>query len=326
MIARILIAAFLLVIFGKSDSATAKPALVFDMSSSLVLYAEDQDTLWHPASLTKMMTAYLVFDAIRKGKFGFDDKVVTTAAAHKQAPSKIGLPIGGKMSLETAIRALIVKSANDVAVMLAEKVAGTHAKFARQMNVVAKRLGMNSSRFVNANGLPDARQVTTARDMAILARALLRDFPEYKHYFALKDFRFGKRRLRSHNGLLRTFKGADGMKTGFICASGFNVVASATREGRQLIAVVLGSPSSGSRTLRTKSLLEHGFENYFWKTLFSTTNIDNLPYDVQTQGPKDIRRTVRARACGFRSPKRKRKPKKAKKKKVKKKTPTNSLF
>lgn len=279
-----------------SPPSAAGPAVVMEPSSGLVIYAEDLDRRWHPASLTKLMTAYLTFEAIRDGKTSLQDKVVCSPTAHSQPPSKIGLPVGAEMPLETALKALIVKSANDVAVMLAEKVAGSVEAFVEKMNATAKRLGMTRTRFVNPNGLPDVRQVTTARDMALLTRALLKEFPEYAYLYSLPSFRLGKRRLRSHNELLRTFDGADGIKTGFICDSGFNIVASATRDGRQLVAVVLGAHSSGARRKRASALLDYGFETYLWKTLFSAS-IDNIGYDDALDEPAPKLRPV---VCGRR--------------------------
>jgi D-alanyl-D-alanine carboxypeptidase len=251
-------------------TASAGPALVIEPKSGLVLYAEDPDAAWHPASLTKLMTAYLTFEALQKGAFTLEDKVTSSAHALAQPPSKIGLPVGNQITVEKALKALIVKSANDVAVMLAEKVAGTEAAFVKQMNATAKRLGMTRTRFCNANGLPNDKQITTARDLAILARELIKKYPQHAYLYSLPAVKFGKRRLRSHNGLLKTFEGADGMKTGFICDSGYNVGASARRGGKQIVAVVLGARSGRARTARAAALIEHGFKTYLWKTMFST--------------------------------------------------------
>lgn len=281
-------------------AATAGPALLFEASSGKVLYAEDVDNLWHPASLTKIMTAYITFEALRDGKLKPDDKVVCSEVSAKEPPSKIGLPIGAEMSVELALKALIVKSANDVAVMLAEKVGGSVENFVARMNATAQRLGMTRTRFVNPNGLPADEQVTTARDLAKLSRAIVRDFPQYADLWAMPDFRIGKRRLASHNSLLRSFEGADGLKTGFICDSGYNVVASATREGTQLMAVVLGEPSSNDRAIRAASLLEHGFQHYGWKTFFDPTDIDNLPIDSDAKPVRSIRDRVLSWSCGYR--------------------------
>ncbi len=294
-----------------SSLALAGPALLFDPHKGTILYEEDMDALWHPASLTKLMTAYLVFEAIRDGKFTFKDKVICSPLAHAQAPSKIGLPIGAQMSVELALRTLIVKSANDVAVMLGEKVGGTLPNFIKMMNEASHRLGMKRSRFVNPNGLPDDRQVTTARDMGLLARAIIVEFPDYDWLFKLQHVKIGKRRLRSHNGLLRSYEGADGMKTGFVCASGYNVVASATRRGRQLVAVVLGGKSGGARNIRAAELLDHGFRRFSWRSIFAD-KIDEVAIKASlTEGPQNMRPIV----CRGRSKKRRRTANRKKKKK-----------
>src|SRR5512134_2239314 len=230
--------AALLVVIGFAGRVAAGPTLLFDAGNGMVLYAEDADDQWHPASLTKIMTAYVTFAAIKAGKVTLETKIACTEAASLQPPSKVGLPVGAEMTIDVALRALIVKSANDVAVMLAEALAGSEQAFVEEMNATARRLGMTRTRFVNANGLPAAEQVTTARDLAKLARAIVTDFPEHAHYWSMPEVRIGNVRLRSNNGLLKTFDGADGLKTGFICDSGYNVVASATREGRRLMAVV----------------------------------------------------------------------------------------
>jgi len=285
------------IIVAGAASAHAAPSLVIDADTGLVLYSEDIDRRWHPASLTKLMTAYLVFEAMRDGKLSMEDTLTVSPTAHAQPPSKIGLPIGAEMEMRTALKALMIKSANDVAVMLAEKVAGSVAAFAEQMNATAKRLGMTRSHFVNPHGLPDARQISTARDMAILARTLLKEFPEHAPLYAESGFRLGNSYMRSHNALLRVYEGADGMKTGFICDSGFNVVASATREGRQLVAVVMGAYDSRSRTARARALLDHGFEVYGWKKLFAA-RLDHFGYGANLEAPAP---RLRPLVCGNRS-------------------------
>ncbi len=295
-----------------SHKAQAGPALVFDNKSDQIIYAEDPDQLWHPASLTKLMTAYLVFEALKSKKITMDSRIVNSKNARRQPPSKIGLPLGATMPIKAAIEILIVKSANDVAVMIAEKIGGSEKAFIRKMNKTAARLGMRNTEFYNPHGLPHPQQVTTARDMAMLAKALIRDFPEYNHLFTLGSVKVGKRRLRSHNDLLRTYEGADGMKTGFICDSGFNVVASATRGGRRLIAVVLGAKSTLARRKRATSLLDHGFKTYWWKTLFPI-NLGPKEMSTVSAAPGKMRKYV----CNYR-PKKKRKYKKKKKKKLQK--------
>ena len=282
-------------------SATAGPALLFEVNSGKVLYDEDMDHLWHPASLTKIMTAYIVFEELKAGKLTLESKVVCTKEANAEPPSKVGLPLGAEMSVDLALKALIVKSANDVAVMLAEKVAGTKAAFIYRMNATARRLGMTNTTFVNPNGLPDRRQITTARDLAKLSRATAREFPQYAHYWTLPSFRLGKRRLSSHNGMLKTFEGSDGLKTGFICDSGFNVVASATRNGTRLMAVILGEPNSTDRTIRASSLLEYGFRQYGWKTYFSNRTIENAPLPEKITPVRSVRNSITSYSCGNRA-------------------------
>ncbi len=280
--------------------ATASPALVFEPYNGTVFYAEDPDTLWFPASLTKLMTAYVVFHALRNGEVKPETKVICSKNAAKQPPTKLGLPVGKSIPLETAIRVIIVKSANDVSVMIAEAVGGSEEGFIVRMNEAARRLGMTSTQFANPHGLPNEQQYTTARDLARLARALIIEFPEHAHIFAQKSVQVGQKQLRTHNGLLRTFAGADGMKTGFICDSGFNIVVSATRSGRKLVAVVLGEPSTRVRNARAARLLENGFKRYFWKSLFGTS-LDGLAVQAKVdEQPAHLRAVI----CGPR-PKRK---------------------
>jgi D-alanyl-D-alanine carboxypeptidase len=231
---------------------------------------------------------------MKEGTVAPDTPAVCSKKATQQAPTKLWLKEGESIPLETAIKVLIVKSANDVAIMIAETVAGSEEAFVARMNEAAKRLGMTGTTFANPNGLPNERQVTTARDLAKLARAIIVEFPEHADVFTVVQVQVGKQTLRTHNGLLVSLPGADGMKTGFICDSGFNVVASATREGRKLVAVVLGEPSVASRRVRATDLLENGFKRYFWKSLFGTS-LDGLAIQASlSQGPAHLRDSV----CG----------------------------
>jgi len=281
--------------------AAANPALLFEPATGNVLFAEDADALWHPASLTKLMTAYLTFEALKQGKLTLDSKVVTTEKAFAQTPSKIGLPLGGELSVDIALQALIIKSANDVAMMLAESIAGSEEAFAEQMNAAAKRLGMTRTQFFNPNGLPNPGQITTARDLALLASAILREYPEHIQLFSMPQMAIGKRHIATHNGLLRSFAGADGMKTGFTCDSGYNIVASASRDGRRLVAVVLGEPSGLSRSVRAAALMEHGFQTYDWKLQFGAPTLETLPASANAgQGPTSVRNSVMTWDCGGR--------------------------
>jgi len=274
------------------------PALLIDAADRSILYAEDLDTQWHPASLTKMMTAYVTFVAIQDGTLTLDTMIGCSKLANSQGPTKVGLPIGATISVEQALQALIMKSANDVAVMLAEAVSGSHEAFVDYMNGTAGRLGMTRTKFANANGLPDPDQITTARDMAKLAAAVVRDFPQYAPMWSMLEMRLGKRQLHSHNGLLTNYAGAAGMKTGFICDSGFNVVASATRQGHKLIAVVLGEATGQERSVRAANLLQHGFQTYQWKSLFGAQTIDTLGIDANAKTSVTKPGRVISHVCG----------------------------
>ena len=300
MLARLTKFALALAVAALASPAGAGPALLFEAADGRVLYAEDADNQWHPASLTKIMTAYVTFEAIKEGKLTMASKIGCSELANSQAPSKIGLPVGAEMTVETALQALIVKSANDVAVMLAEAVSGSQDAFVTRMNTTAARLGMTRTKFVNANGLPATEQVTTARDLGRLATAVVRDYPEHAQLWAMQQVRFGKLRLHTHNGILANYAGADGMKTGFICDSGFNVVASATREGHKLIAVVLGEPSGAERTVRAANLLEHGFNTLQWKALFTPQTLETMPIAEDAKGPMTMRQAVVSYECGTR--------------------------
>jgi len=241
--------------------AGAEALLVIDSESGKVLFAQNAGQPWYPASVTKLMTAYVTLRAVKEGRINLDTPLVVSANAAAQAPVKMGFAVGTIVTVDNALKMLMVKSANDMAVVLAEGVAGSIESFADEMNANARHLGMIQSSFVNPNGLPADDQITSARDLAILARALIRELPEYDYYWHLPGIRMGKMVRWNYNTLIGRYPGADGMKTGFICASGFNLVASATRNGRRLIAVVLGAPSSAARALKAAQLLERGFNS-----------------------------------------------------------------
>jgi len=306
------------------EPARAGPVILVEAASGRVLYAEEQDHQWYPASLTKIMTAYLTFEAIKAGRLKLTDTVVVSEKALEQAPSKLGLPVGTEIGVDVAIRALVVKSANDVAIMLAEKIAGSEEGFVQLMNDTARRLGMTRTQFVNPHGLPVPGQISTARDLARLARAALKDFPEHDAVWGLSEMHIGEQRLRSHNALLRSFEGADGVKTGFICDSGFNVAASASRDGRRLIAVVLGEPSGDDRNLRAASLLSHGFETAAWKARFGVPTIDTMPIDPAAEGVRSVRTSVVAWNCNGKKAARQVAKRKPRGTKAKKAPPTRS--
>jgi D-alanyl-D-alanine carboxypeptidase len=244
-----------------AERAAAEALLVIEAESGKVLYSQNAGYPWYPASVTKLMTAYVTLRAVKEGRITLDQPLTVSANAVAQAPVKMGFGAGTQVTVDNALKMLMVKSANDIAVVLAEGVGGSIENFADQMNANARRLGMVQSSFVNPNGLPADDQISSARDLAILARALIREFPEYDYYWHLPGIRMGKMVQRNYNSLLGRYPGADGMKTGFICASGFNLVASATRDGRRLIAVVLGAPSSAGRALKAAQLLERGFNS-----------------------------------------------------------------
>jgi D-alanyl-D-alanine carboxypeptidase len=259
--AKILIGAAFL---GLSAIAAAMPAradatLLIEAQTGKVLHAENATYPWYPASLTKLMTLYVTLQALREKRITGDTMVTVSARASSQAPAKMGFNAGTQLTLDNALKMLMVKSANDMAVTIAEGVSGSIEQFADDMNTTANRLGMVQSSYVNPNGLPADNQISSARDLGILARSLIRDFPEYSYYWHLPGIKFGKRITRNYNKLLTKYPGSDGMKTGYICASGFNLVATATRNGRQLIAVVLGAPSSAQRAEKAAQLLERGF-------------------------------------------------------------------
>ena len=239
--------------------AAANPFLLYDPATDQVLDYEDADRYWHPASLTKMMTAYLTFEAVKTGKLTWGSKLELSPNARAQPATRVGLRPGIDVSIDQAVRALIIRSANDFAMALAETIAGSEAAFVTEMNATAARLGMTRTHFTNPHGLPDDAQVTTARDMAILAATIQRDYPQHADVFAVPQVGIGKATLNTVNSLLRTFTGADGMKTGFTCSSGYNIVASATRNGQRLIAVVLGGITGEARNKRVEELLLAGF-------------------------------------------------------------------
>ena len=269
--------------------ASAEALLLVEVDSGKVLFAENATVPWYPASTTKIMTVYLTLRAIKEGRLTLDKLIPVSPNAVAQEPVKMGFPTGTTLTVDNALKMLLVKSANDMAVVLAEAVAGSIENFADQMNQTAQRLGMTQSHFVNPNGLPADEQIVSARDMAILARAAIREFPEYGYLWHLPGIKFGKRVTRNYNPLLGRYAGADGMKTGFICASGFNLVATATRDNKRLIAVVFGASSSAMRAAKAAQLLERGFQGtpLSWLTP-SLGTVDTLqPVDMQPPNLRD---------------------------------------
>lgn len=269
------------------------PALVADLDSGRVLFAENATEPWFPASLTKLMTVYVALDEARSGRIRMETLLTVSSSAAAQPPSKMGFKAGTQIRLDNALLIIMVKSANDVAATIAEGISGTVENFATKMNFHAAKLGMHDSFFTNPHGLPDMRKRTSARDMALLATALWREYPEQRALFGLDSISYGKDVMRNHNGLVGRYAGTTGMKTGYICSSGFNVVATAERNGRRLVTVVMGAPSSAERTAKSASLMEYGFASLGWMG----TQLTALPRSSRTD-PVDLRPII----CNRRAP------------------------
>ena len=259
MLAGILALSFLL---GLSATAQANPkyaAIVIDGNTGKVLHSYKADATRFPASLTKIMTLYILFDYLKKGRLTNNTKFYVTSHAAGQPPSKLGLKKGSHIRVKNIIGALVTKSANDVAATVAENIAGSEAKFARMMTRKARSLGMFNTVFKNASGLPHRAQKTTARDMAKLSMRIMNDFPRYAKSFKTRKFKYGRKAYRNHNGLLYSYKGTEGIKTGYTRASGFNLTSSVKRGKKHLIAVVMGGKSARSRNAEMRRLLNKNF-------------------------------------------------------------------
>ncbi len=241
--------------------AVTTPYVLVDARTGEVIEERDAARPWYPASTTKLMTLYVALAAVRAGEIGLQSPVVMSARAAAEPPSKMGFKKGTVITLDNALKMLMVKSANDVAVAVAEAVGGSVEAFSNRMNAQARRLGMVATHLVNPHGLPDPRHVSSARDMALLGRALIADFPEYRAYLNLHAIQIGKTVLKNYNTLVERYPGTTGMKTGYICSSGFNLVASAQRNGREMIAVVFGSYNALERAEQAAVLLEKGFRS-----------------------------------------------------------------
>jgi D-alanyl-D-alanine carboxypeptidase len=240
-------------------TARAEALLLVEADSGKVLQADNATVPWYPASLSKMMTAYVTLKAVKEGRISLDTLLTVSPVAASQSPSKMGFKPGTRVTVDNALKMMLVKSANDMAVVLAEGVGGSIDGFSAMMNGAAQKLGMTQTSYVNPNGLPADGQITSARDLAILARAIIHDLPEYEYFVHIPSIRFGRRVTQNFNKLIGRYPGADGFKTGFICASGYNLVGSATHDGRRLIAVVLGASSGTMRAVRAAQLLDRGF-------------------------------------------------------------------
>lgn len=230
-------------------------AIVIDAKTGKVLHSRNAYAKRYPASLTKMMTLYLVFEDLKAGRISKSSRLVMTRAGARRPPSKIGLRVGQSISMEQAILSLVTKSANDVSTAIGDKLAGSEAKFAKRMTLKARQLGMKNTTFKNANGLTARGQLTTAADMAKLGMALREHFPRRYKYFSTRSFKFGKRRYGNHNKLLGRVRGVDGIKTGYTRASGFNLVSSVSSRNRRIVAVVMGGRSGRSRNAQMKKLI-----------------------------------------------------------------------
>ena len=243
-----------------SDITGGEPkgtAIVMDARTGEILYAERADSQRYPASVTKVMTMYLAFEALASGRLHLTDTVLVSPLAAAQPPTKLGLRAGETISVEDALHAMAVHSANDMAIAIAEKIGGTASRFSDMMTLKAQQLGMTNTRYVNPNGLPDSRQLSSAHDIAILARAVLRDYPQYYNFFSQEQFTYRGRTFVNTNHLLGKMPGVDGLKTGFTNAAGFNLAASAVRNNHRLIAVVMGSSSSPVRNASVENSVAH---------------------------------------------------------------------
>ncbi|MFA6053580.1 MAG: D-alanyl-D-alanine carboxypeptidase family protein [Methylobacter sp.] len=250
-------------------------AIIIDADNGNVLHEVDATQAWYPASLTKLMTLYMTFDALKAGKIQLYDRLKASGHASQQPNSKLGLRRGEGITVEEAILALITRSANDASVVLAEHLGGTEQNFAANMTVKAHSLGMYNTNFMNATGLPNDLQVTTSRDMAILAWKAQRNFPEYYHYFSAHSFNYKGSELRGINKFTANYPGAEGMKTGFTCGSGFNLIGAAQQNGKRLIGVVMGGMTSKERYQLMMQKMDAGFANQFGDSVVK--NINTMP-------------------------------------------------
>jgi D-alanyl-D-alanine carboxypeptidase len=243
-----------------NHASAVTPYILIDADSGAVLKQSDADVPWYPASLTKMMTLYLVFEALDQKKLTRQSALTVSAKAATQPQKKLGLEKDTSIALDKAMYSVATVSANDAAVVLAEAVSGSTSKFVKAMNKMARKLGMLDTHFTNVTGLPNAKQLTSARDMAILARAIIKDYPQYYPIFSNRSLTHEGEVLPTYNAFLNRYQGAEGFKTGYTCGSGYNLVAAAKRDGMRLISVVLGADSLSSRMALTTNLMDEGFK------------------------------------------------------------------
>ena len=268
-----------------ASTQTRYAGIVVDAKTGEVLYDRHADAPRYPASITKVMTLYLTFEALSSGKLHLDDRVVFSPHASAQAPTKLGVRPGDSISVAEAIQGMCILSANDAAVAMSEKLGGSESRYAALMTLRAQELGMQNTHFDNANGLPDSRNISTARDIAIMSRAVMRDYPQYYHYFSQRAFTFRGRYVQNHNHLLEGVPGVDGLKTGFTNASGFNIAISGVRDGRRLIVVVLGGPTRVSRDQNAEDLLLTGFNVMRRRAMGEKLTIAQNLYEPEPSGP-----------------------------------------
>ena len=266
-----------------TNSMAANPHILVDLNTGKILSESGANNRWHPASLTKLMTAYVTFRAIAKGELENGSPVIISKLAARQPPGKMGYKAGTRIRIDTALKITVVKSANDVSAALAEAVAGNMKSFVARMNKEAGRLGLINTHFTNSNGLHSKNQYSSARDMALLSAQILREFPQYAYLFSSPSLKYGKKTYYSYNLLLERFAGANGMKTGFVCASGYNMVATAKRGGKFLLAAVMGRSSQTERAVAAAKLLTEGFDG----KLSAPANLyGNLYTDRASKGRK----------------------------------------
>jgi D-alanyl-D-alanine carboxypeptidase len=275
---------------GTTAGAFANPHILVDLTTGKVIEHEEAFQRWYPASLTKLMVAYTTFRQLKAGKITLETRIVMSKKSAAEPASKLYLKPGDSMSLDDALKAMLTKSANDIAYAIAENVGGTMPDFVNMMNAEAARLGMFSTHFINPNGLPGKGQYTSARDLAMLVWAIRREFPQYSGYFALEGIKVGKKEYGNYNKLIGRFAGADGMKTGFICASGFNQISTATRNGHTMLSVVLGADTLIGRSDISAALLEKGMAT---KASFGMPRLDRLePYGATRDIVSDVSQEI----------------------------------
>ncbi len=283
--------------------------IVLDAATGRVLYQSDADRALYPASLTKVMTLVMVFEALESKKINLNSPVLFTSRAANMPPSRLGIKPGRSITVETAIKALVTKSANDVAAALGEKLGGSEARFAQLMNLKARQIGMAQTHFENASGLHNVRQVSSARDMAKLAIHLMNTYPRYYKYFALREFSYDGKTYKNHNHLMSTYRGMDGLKTGYIYPSGFNLIASAKRGNTRLIGVIFGGKTTKSRNTQMASLLDSGFAGKRLNTTYEQSTPDTsvqsrdaiLKLDPPSRPPKPFEKTA-PQSAGLKKP------------------------